>query len=157
MSSTRSRTRGQRGPYDGGPKFLTVTTTPPGVSVTVTYNGLAIQPTGAGTYTALATITDPNYQGPSDTKTLVIGKAPATVSLTGSLSQTYDGTIKSLGTTTVPPGVAVTVTYNGAAAPITAGTYAVVASITDPNYQGTAATASLVVAKAPAMASWKPA
>lgn len=63
--------------YDGTPKFVTVTTTPNGLSVTVSYslNNVPIaSPTSAGSYSLTATINDPNYQG-STTGTLVINKA----------------------------------------------------------------------------------
>ena len=62
---------------------------------------------------------------------------PATVEI-GNLSQTYDGTAKSVTVTTAPTNLAVSVTYNGSAsAPINAGSYSVVAIVIDPYYQGT--------------------
>ncbi len=68
----------------------------------------------------------------------------------GGLNQTYDGTQKSVTTTTDPLGLAVNVTYDNSATPPTnAGIYAVVATITAPNYTGTA-NGTLVVAKATA-------
>jgi hypothetical protein len=91
-------------------------------------------------------ISDPNYQG-SDTETLVIAQANATVTL-GSLSATYDGTAKSATATTNPPNLNVTFTYNGnSSAPTTAGSYTVVGTISDPNYQGSD-TETLVIAQA---------
>jgi len=86
----------------------------------------------------VATVTDPNYSG-SASGTLVIAKAAATVNLSN-LSQTYDGTPKSATVATTPPGLAVSITYDGAAAaPTNVGSYAVVATVTDPNYSGSAA------------------
>ncbi|MBK8092457.1 MAG: S8 family serine peptidase [Verrucomicrobiaceae bacterium] len=61
--------------YDGTPKPITATTTPAGLSVSITYDGTSTAPTAAGSYAVLATITDPNYQG-SATGTLVINQPP---------------------------------------------------------------------------------
>jgi uncharacterized repeat protein (TIGR02543 family) len=141
--------------YDGTQKSVAATTVPPGVAVAVTYNGSATAPISAGTYAVLATISDANYQGTAASDNLVIAQAPATVTLNGSPSQGYDGTAKSLTATTVPPGVAVAVTYSGStSAPINAGTYQVVASITDPNYTGTAANGSLTVTQKTPAITW---
>ncbi|MDQ3004665.1 MAG: MBG domain-containing protein, partial [Chloroflexota bacterium] len=62
--------------YDGTPKSATATTTPPGLSVDITYDGSATAPTDAGDYAVVATINDANYQG-SANGTLHIGKANA--------------------------------------------------------------------------------
>lgn len=73
-----------------------------------------------------------------------------------SLAQTYNGAPKSVGATSVPAGLAYTVTYNGSATPpVNAGTYAVVVTVNDPNYVGTA-TATLVVQKATAQITITP-
>jgi hypothetical protein len=57
----------------------------------------------------------------------------------GDLAHTYDGTAKSATVATVPAGLAVGVTYDGAAAaPTNAGSYTVVATVNDANYEGTA-------------------
>ncbi len=123
--------------YNGTPRSVTATTTPAGLPVQITYHGSATAPSAANSYAVVATINSPNYAGTA-TGTLVITKAPATVTL-DDLSQPYDGTPKSVTTTTTPPGLSVAVTYNGnATAPTLPGTYAVVATITDPNYSGTA-------------------
>lgn len=63
-------------------------------------------------------------------------QTPATVAL-GGLSQTFDGSPKAATVTTAPEGLPVSVTYNGGtAAPANAGTYAITATIVDPNYWG---------------------
>ena len=68
----------------------------------------------------------------------------------GSLSQTYNGTARSVTVTTAPTNLTVKVTYNGSAnAPTNAGSYTVIGTVKDPNYQG-AATNTLVVAKSEA-------
>ena len=55
-----------------------MTTTPSGLSTSVTYNGSATAPTNGGSYAVVATITDPNYTG-SASGTLVIAKANQTI------------------------------------------------------------------------------
>jgi hypothetical protein len=93
----------------------------------------------------VGTINDANYQG-NATGTLVIDKASSTISL-GSLNQTYDGTAKAATATTTPNGLAVSFTYNGSATvPTGAGSYTVVGTINDVNYQG-GATNTLVIDK----------
>jgi len=129
--------------YNGTPRTVTATTRPAGLLATFTYDGSATAPTNAGEYTVAATLTDANFIG-STTGTLVITKATAGIVLSNT-SQTYDATPKSVTVTTTPAGLPTTITYDGAtAAPINAGTYAVVATITDPNQVGTA-TATLVI------------
>ena len=75
--------------------------------------------------------------------------APAQVFLQD-LEQIYDGSPKSAAATTDPAGLAIEFTYDGLTnVPVAAGTYAVVATVVDSNYAGSA-TGALVVAKAPA-------
>jgi hypothetical protein len=57
--------------YDGNPKPVTATTSPPGLTTSITYNDSTTAPTSAGTYPVVATITDPNYVG-SNSGTLTI-------------------------------------------------------------------------------------
>lgn len=49
--------------YDGTPKPVTVTTTPTGVAVNVTYDGSGTAPSAVGSYAVVATVSDPNYTG----------------------------------------------------------------------------------------------
>ena len=94
----------------------------------------------------VGTINDPNYQG-SATGTLVIAQASGSVTL-GSLNQTYSGSAEAATATTTPSGLAVNFTYNGSATvPTSAGSYTVVGTINDANYQGSA-TGTLVIAQA---------
>jgi len=63
---------------------------------------------------------------------------PATVAL-GSLAQTYDARPKSATATTVPAGLAVAFTYNGATnQPVATGSYTVVGTVVAPEYAGSA-------------------
>lgn len=85
-----------------------------------------------------------------------VTKEPATVALSD-LTHTYDGTATGATVTTDPPGLAVTVTYNGAATcPVDAGTYFVWANVTDPEWRG-AATGVLEIARAMPLVDWSPA
>jgi hypothetical protein len=91
---------------------------------------------------------DTNHLGSTGSASLTINKAAATISLSG-LTQTYDGTAKSATVTTNPGGVSYTVTYAGSTtAPTDAGSYTVVASITDANYSGDNATGTLTINQA---------
>ena len=65
--------------YDGTPKVVSVTTTPPGLLVNVTYNGQSSAPVEAGSYEVLATIDDANYAG---SKSMIQTIAPKTVTVT---------------------------------------------------------------------------
>jgi MBG domain-containing protein len=124
-----------------------VTTAPPGLAVAVTYDGSATPPTSAGSYAVIATVVDPNYVG-SATGTLTIAAATASVSFVD-LTLPYDGTPRAVAVTTVPAGLAVVVTYGGGTTPPTApGSYAVVATVQDPNYVGSASGTLVVAATA---------
>ncbi len=148
--------------YDGTTKPVTSTTSPLGLTVVVTYTGTSgttypasqTAPANAGTYQVDAAINDAIYGG-TQSGTLVIGKAPATITL-GNLSQIYDGTTKPITSTTSPLDLTVVVTYTGTSgttyaasqtAPTNGGTYQVDAAINDTNYQGSA-TSTLTVNKA---------
>lgn len=87
-------------------------------------------------------------QSAGNTVTVNVKRA-GTVAL-GGLAQTYDSTPKMATATTGPGVYAVDFTYDGSSTPPTAaGAYAVVGTINDPNYAGSA-TGTLVVAKAAA-------
>jgi hypothetical protein len=129
--------------YDGTPRVVTATTAPSGLPVAVTYDGDPIPPVEVGSYAVVATVTDPSYAG-STAGTLVVDPATAAVTLDG-LSQVYDGTPRVVTATTSPTGLPVTLTYDGGATPpINVGSYAVIATVSDPNYTGSA-TGTLVV------------
>jgi hypothetical protein len=76
--------------YDGNPKSVTVTTNPVGLdTVNVTYNGSSIVPTAGGSYTVVATLNNPSYEGTA-TGTLVITRAPqSSLSVTGPSTATF--------------------------------------------------------------------
>ena len=90
---------------------------------------------------------DGNYFPTFVPSTFTITASTSEVSLSN-LSQTY-GSTGAVTVTTFPAGLSNTVTYNGlATVPTAAGTYAVVATVTYPNYTGTA-TGSLVISPLP--------
>ena len=60
--------------YDGTARMATATTTPEGLTVDLTYDGLAWAPTNAGSYAVTGTVADVNYAG-SSTATLEVAKA----------------------------------------------------------------------------------
>ena len=106
-------------------------------------------PTAAGTFTG--TVTASNGIGTAATQdfSIVVAKAAATVTL-GSLAQTYDGSAKPASATTTPAALTVNFTYDGSStAPTNAGTYAVIGTISDANYTGSAS-GTLALAKAAA-------
>jgi MBG domain/Legume lectin domain/Abnormal spindle-like microcephaly-assoc'd, ASPM-SPD-2-Hydin len=130
--------------YTGSALTPTVTTVPSALSNTVT----GAPQTNAGSYPVTATITDPNYTGTAS-GTFVISPAAATVTLS-SLAQTYTGGPLAATATTNPASLAVSFIYNGSPTPPTnVGSYAVVATITNPNYTGTAS-GTLVISPAAA-------
>ena len=136
--------------YTGQAQGATVTTTPdvPNAQLTVTYDGSETRPTNAGSYAVVASLNDANYEARDATGTLVIAKAPAQVSLSG-LSKTYTGQAQGATVTTTPADLGgVSVTYDGnAQAPTNAGSYAVVATVNNANYEGSAE-GTLSIAKA---------
>jgi subtilisin family serine protease/uncharacterized protein with FMN-binding domain len=115
--------------YTGGTLTPTAATNPSGLSI-VWINAPQSAP---GTYSVTATVNDPNYQG-SASGSFTINKAPATVTL-ANLTQAYTGAALTPSATTSPKGLSVSWTN----APQTAvGTYTVMATINDANYQGSA-------------------
>lgn len=79
-----------------------------------------------------------NYNTTSASVQLLVNKAQATVSLSN-LAYIWDGSAKSVTVTTVPASLSVTTTYNGSSsAPSAFGSYNVVATINETNYQGSA-------------------
>jgi hypothetical protein len=131
--------------YSGGNRQVVATTDPGGLDVAVLYNGLAELPVAAGAYVVDAAVTDPNFQGAASA-VLTVAKAPAAVSL-GDLEQIADGEPKPVSFVTEPVGLEVVVTYEGSLeAPSVPGSYAVVATVTEANYAGSASATLVIVA-----------
>jgi hypothetical protein len=150
--------------YTGSPLAASATTSPAELTVGLTYTGAdgttygpsSTPPTAAGSYIVAGTVSNQNYTGTA-TGTLVISKAPATVTL-GNLAQTYTGSPLAASATTSPVGLTVGLTYTGiggttygpsSTPPIAPGSYTVVGTVSNANYTGTA-TGTLVIAKKPA-------
>ncbi len=68
--------------YDGQPKAVSFVTQPPGLDVTLTYNGSPTPPSARGSYTVVASIADPDYTG-STTAQLIISPRVVDHPLTG--------------------------------------------------------------------------
>ena len=115
---------------------------------------LSMNTVGAGSATSATAILTPPYTVTAiysgdntyigSTNTLTVNHAIAQVALQN-LNQAYDGTAKTVTAITTPPGLTVTITYNGSSvAPTNAGTYQVIGTVVDALYVG-GATNSLVV------------
>lgn len=138
--------------YNGSERAVTATTTPAGLAVTFTYDGSSTAPINAGSYPVVATIVDAQYGGTAN-GTLVVAKAAATLTLNG-LDQVYDGTPKPVTATTSPASLGVSFTYALSATPPTDhGSYAVVGTINDTNYEGTKG--GTLVIRGQTAAEWK--
>ncbi len=76
--------------YNGTARAATYTTSPTGLTVTVTYNGVAIAPTNAGSYAVTGTVVNATYAG-STNGTLAVAKATLTVANWSTASNIYLG------------------------------------------------------------------
>jgi hypothetical protein len=144
--------------YNGSPMAATVTTTPAGLgTVTITYNGSSTPPVSAGSYAVAATLANDDYQATPASGTLVIAKAPATVTV--GTEFVYDGTPKQAKITTSPAGltvVTVTYTLNGVSvtSPTNVGTYQVLAHLENQNFEAADAKGTLTIKQATPLISW---
>jgi MBG domain len=84
--------------------------------------------------------------------TVTAAATPATLTLFG-LTHTYSGNPQGAVVTTVPSGHSYSITYAGST---TAGSYPVVAEITNPSYSAPAATGTLVISQAVPTMTWTP-
>ena len=62
--------------YTGSPRSATATTTPPGLAVSLSYNGSTNAPTNPGLYTLIGTITEPGYSGAATNNFVITGPVP---------------------------------------------------------------------------------
>jgi MBG domain/MBG domain (YGX type) len=123
---------------------LTGTATQNAVNGVATFSGLTLNKAANG-YT-LSASSDPLASATS--AAFNVGKGAATLALSN-LTYTYDGSPKSATVTTSPAGLSgVSVTYDASSTPPSnAGSYAVIASLNNPDYQATNAANTLVIAK----------
>lgn len=128
-----------------------ITTAPNSGVATATLNGtnLQIHGVGPGSSSLIITATDVDGNATQQTVPINVSQVPASVSFdSATLTQTYNGTPRPVTATTSPGGLGVVYTYEGSStAPTNAGSYAVVATISDGNYVGTTS-GTLVVSKA---------
>jgi hypothetical protein len=143
--------------YDGATHAAAVAPSPSGGVTTslsytatagTTYGPSSTAPTHAGTYAVTASLTDSEHVlAGASTATLTIAPATASVSLSN-LTPTYDGAAHPATVTTTPSSLSASVTYAGSSvAPVNAGSYAIVATLNDPDYTG-AASGTLIIAPA---------
>lgn len=133
--------------YNGQPQSPTVTTTPAGLNVSLTFNKNPTVPTNAGTYEVVATINDPVFTG-SATGIFRIKRAPVSVSFVEDSLETPWNQIRGVQVVTDPSGMNTMVTYNGSSTvPTAIGQYEVKAVVNEPNYEGEAV-ATFTVGKA---------
>jgi MBG domain-containing protein/trehalose utilization protein len=132
---------------------LPVSLTPAG-ECTVTGNTVTITGAGSCSITASQAGNADFNTAANVVRSFTIAKASATLAL-GNLSHTYNGSALAASATTSPAGLTgVSITYNGSAIPpVNAGSYSVIASLTNDNYQAAPVTGTLVVAKASATMS----
>ncbi|MDO8543757.1 MAG: immunoglobulin domain-containing protein [Opitutaceae bacterium] len=105
-------------------------------ATTDTFTIPAVTMADAGSYDVV--VTDANGSMNSAAAVLTVTKAAGTVTLEN-LTVAYNGSPQSATATTIPAGKTVTFTYDGLPAlPTNPGSYAVVATINDPDYAGTA-------------------
>ncbi|WP_299708600.1 MBG domain-containing protein [uncultured Pontibacter sp.] len=90
--------------YNGTEQEAEVTTSPAGLSVTVTYAGGTALPKTAGSYAVLAVLNNSNYSADNGTGTLVITQKEVTATLVNT-GKVYDGTTTATGTTATLEGV----------------------------------------------------
>ncbi len=143
--------------YDGTPKTIGVTSIPDSLEYTITYDGDTIPPVNAGEYGVVITPIDSNYVGSAEATLTIIPAVADIIFDSGSLSQTYDGSPKSVSVSTIPDGLAIDISYNGdSELPVNTGSYPVTATISNPNYSGSAS-AELVIHPAEAQIVFDPA
>jgi subtilisin family serine protease len=113
-----------------------------------TYSYYTNNPDGFATTTNLVTAQASPY-------TFTVAKASATITLSN-LNPTYNGSAHSITASTTPSGLTTLITYNGnSSGPTNAGTYPIVATINDSNYEGSA-TDTMTISKASTSISTPP-
>ena len=63
--------------YNGSPKPVSATTTPSGLTVSITYDGSSTAPTNHGSYVIAASINDANYSGTASGTLMIRGQSAA--------------------------------------------------------------------------------
>ncbi|HRQ65498.1 MAG TPA: MBG domain-containing protein [Xanthomonadaceae bacterium] len=124
--------------YTGAPLEVSVITDPPGLAVEVTYDESTSAPVEPGLYAVYASVTEQGFYGVAEGVFEILPPVQVEVTLSD-LVQTYSGTPLAVTVTTDPPDVNVEVAYDGdAALPVNAGVYAVVATVVEHGFAGSA-------------------
>ncbi|HSH15946.1 MAG TPA: MBG domain-containing protein, partial [Verrucomicrobiae bacterium] len=136
----------------GGAVSFNATGLPTGLSVNTGNGEITGSPTQTGVFDVELSAADAATNTDTQALEITIAKAPASIELAG-LEPTYNGTAKAVSASTTPDGLSVSFTYDGEIAPPTAaGSYAVVATISDDNFGGTA-NGTLLIGKAALIAT----
>jgi autotransporter-associated beta strand protein len=136
----------------GGAVGFGATGLPAGLSVASETGAITGTPTQTGVFEVSLSASDAAANAGTQALEITIAKATATIELAG-VEATYDGTAKAVSAITTPDGLAVSLTYDGGSVvPVAAGNYAVVATINDDNFAGTAG-GTLVIGKAALIAT----
>jgi hypothetical protein len=123
--------------YSGGPLMPTVTTTPPGIAISLT----GAPDTNAGNYPVGAAVTNPNYTG-SASGTFIIGQYPLTVTATG-VNKDFDGTTNAtvtLSDNRISPNDTFTDSYTSASFVSAGPGMGITVNVTGISISGTGAT-----------------
>jgi hypothetical protein len=135
--------------YTGDPVSPTITTSPAGLKVNVTYNKNPVVPHEAGTYEVVASIEDATYSGTAKALFEITKSSTATITFVESSLQMPWNNVKAPQVTTDPAGLDVRMTYNGSLElPSTPGEYEVKAIINDRNVRGSKS-ATFTIGKSP--------
>jgi autotransporter-associated beta strand protein len=126
--------------YNGNAHTVTASSSPPGMAVSLTYNGSSAAPINAGSYTVVGTIADGNFTG-SMTNTLTIAKAAATIAFIDFIWDD-NSDLETAIVETDPLGLSVNIT--SMPDPKNQQYLDVTATITDPNYTGVATAVILI-------------
>jgi probable HAF family extracellular repeat protein len=143
----------------GGGSTSPVTFTATGNCSHTGTNGSTITLTGAGSCTVTASQAgDANYFAAANVpQSFNIAKATATITLSN-LTHTYDGNPKFATAATSPAGLNVVITYSQGGFPISAptnvGSYDVLATINEANYQGTKTDTLVINSKITPVINW---
>jgi hypothetical protein len=148
----------------GDSDFTVSATVPSGLSVSFAASGqctitdTTVHLSGVGSCTITASQSgDSNYAAATSVdQPFIISNASATITLSN-MTQTYDGSAKSPTATTNPSGLDVTFSYSQQGSPVTtlinAGTYDVMATISDLTYEGSTS-GIVVIDKATPLITW---
>ena len=76
--------------FNGTARSATATTTPPGLSVSLSYNGSTNAPTNPGLYTLIGSVTQPGYIGAATNNFVITGPVPANDTIINSQGNDFE-------------------------------------------------------------------